>query len=121
MTTETFTDVELDSLAGALLWTGGLHAAIGNLLDVTRNRQDVELAQWLNFMPTEPAAEIAEATVLGLEELQSRITILIGAFSHTLDVCAERIMQEQEAAPVSDEFSRIMSAVFSEERKKNGG
>jgi hypothetical protein len=121
MAIETYTNTELDTLASALLWTGGLHSAMGNLLDVTKYRQDVDLVGCLNFMPTEPAAEILEASIMGLAEIQDRITVILGAFEHALNVCCERIAEEDEASPVSDEFTRIMGAEFGGDAKKNGG
>lgn len=119
MTTESYTHVELDQLAGTMLHQGGIGAVLGTFIEWTDRPDNLALAEWVNHLPVGVAIDILSTNALLYAEVKSRLEGITSANAAALDSCVARV--KAEAGSVNDEFSNIMQVEFGKDRKANGG
>jgi hypothetical protein len=120
MTTETYTHQEIDQLSGGLLFIGGIHAALGHVLDVLNNRDDLALVEFLNHAPVGLVEEVLPVSALIIDEVARRLDALRGAVVAAIDSAGERRAVETGSAAVREKFDSIMVSLFSEQATRDG-
>lgn len=86
----TYTNTELDQLAGSMLALGTWNGALGLMLDVTSDASAFDLFEYVNHLPVRPAADILSTVVFAAEEVKARLTAMIKAANAAIDSTAER-------------------------------
>jgi len=86
----TYTNAELDQLAGSMLAVGTWNGALGLMLDVTSDWSSFDLFEFVNHLPVEPAADILATVLFAAEEVKVRLEVLIRSVNAAIDSAAER-------------------------------
>lgn len=117
--TETYTHREVDELSGAMLYIGGIHGALGHLLDITAAPADLRLIEFTNHAPSGIVDELLPATVAVIDAVIDRLKAMRGAVESALDTNEELKAYESGDDGIREAFDSLMGELYPE--AKNDG
>lgn len=113
-----YSDVQLDELAGGLLFAGDLKAGLGLVLDTVRSAEDADLLDGIRLMPDEPAAAILAALELAVRGVSIRLAQVSAVLNKHIVDLTEGTPSERDELDAA--FDSLMEKTFGEQAKKDG-